>query len=82
MPTLTRTHRARLSQAGLELSALAELQDRFENCSGSAASSSSATATERTQRSGREVQTGIEQILDMQVGCWRPPVYVGAGPAR
>jgi hypothetical protein len=23
-----------------------------------------------------EVRTGIDRILSMRVGCWRPPVYV------
>jgi hypothetical protein len=31
-----------------------------------------------TQPRETQIDVGIEQILGMRVGCWRPPVYVGA----
>jgi hypothetical protein len=30
----------------------------------------------------RELDTGIDAILRMRVGCWRPPIYVRDVPAR
>jgi hypothetical protein len=30
----------------------------------------------------RELETGIAAILNMRVGCWRPPIYVKDDPAR
>ncbi|HUE05816.1 MAG TPA: hypothetical protein VMP41_00185 [Acidimicrobiales bacterium] len=38
--------------------------------------------TRAAQHVGCETQTGIEAILGMRVGCWRPPVYVNDGPVR
>jgi hypothetical protein len=29
-----------------------------------------------------EIDTGIAAILNMRVGCWRPPIYVRDDPAR
>jgi len=31
---------------------------------------------EATERRTPEIRTGIDRILSMRVGCWRPPVYV------
>jgi hypothetical protein len=27
-----------------------------------------------------ELHIGIDEVLAMRVGCWRPPVYLGTGP--
>jgi hypothetical protein len=36
-------------------------------------------ATKRTYRSSRseqDVETGLSHVLNLRVGCWRPPVHV------
>ena len=36
--------------------------------------------TSTTEEHVDELHIGIDEVLAMRVGCWRPPVYLGTGP--
>jgi hypothetical protein len=60
-----------------ETTGTAESRNRFEGCVRSQTRSTVSAPT-----AGCDDSISIEDILNMRVGCWRPPVYVSDGPPR
>lgn len=65
-------------QTRLETTGPTESSKRFEDCTESQTRSAGCIKT----TVGSDVSIGIEEILSMRVGCWRPPVYVTDDPTR
>jgi hypothetical protein len=75
MLNLKRNHTV---QTRLETTGPTESSKRFEDCAEPQTRSAGCIKT----TVGSDVSIGIEEILSMRVGCWRPPVYVTDDPPR